>query len=110
MYSWVNNPYYFTGRRLDYETLNYYYRARYYSWRIGRFISADPIGYYDSMNLYQYCGNNPVNFIDPLGLAKYRVYIDRALPPGQHGSKEGIGHVWNELEDDNGNKYNRGGL
>jgi hypothetical protein len=31
--------------------------------------SPTQIGYYDSMNLYQYCLNNSVNFVDPLGLA-----------------------------------------
>ena len=39
-----------------------------YSPEIGRFLQPDPIGYADSMNLYQYCGNNPIKYIDPYGL------------------------------------------
>jgi RHS repeat-associated protein len=66
----VGNRYMFTGREYDSETGNYYYRARYYSPNIGRFLQTDPVGYYDSMNLYQYCGNNPLNWADPLGLCK----------------------------------------
>ena len=64
----VGNPYMFTGRRYDSEIEKYYYRARYYDADTGRFLSPDPIGYYDSMNLYQYVTNNPLNWIDPWGL------------------------------------------
>ncbi|MBW2149676.1 MAG: hypothetical protein JRI22_22005 [Deltaproteobacteria bacterium] len=42
----VNNHYLFTGRRFDEETDNYYYRARYYSPEIGRFLQTDPLAIY----------------------------------------------------------------
>ena len=63
----------FTGRRFDPETSDsdsqmYFYRARYYSPVLGRFISRDPIGYADSMNLYEYVGGMAVGAVDPEGL------------------------------------------
>jgi RHS repeat-associated protein len=79
-----DNPFQYTGRENDGTGL-YYYRARYYSPELQRFISEDPLGfeggdlnlysYTDSVgkppsqtNLYQYALNNPVNLTDPLGL------------------------------------------
>jgi len=40
---------------------------RYYNQYVGRFLQADPIGYDDGMNMYAYCGNNSLNFVDPSG-------------------------------------------
>ncbi|MEO8307657.1 MAG: RHS repeat-associated core domain-containing protein [Pseudomonadota bacterium] len=45
----------------------YYYKARFYSRETGRFLSPDPIGYADSMNMYGYVGGDPVNLVDPFG-------------------------------------------
>ena len=57
----------FTGKDLDEDTGLYYFNARWYDQSIGRFISEDPIK--DGLNLYIYCKNNPLKFIDLSGLA-----------------------------------------
>jgi RHS repeat-associated protein len=62
------NPFLFTARRFDSETGLYYYRTRYYSPYIGRFLQTDPAGYTDGMNMYACCRNNPVACVDPSGM------------------------------------------
>jgi len=63
----IGNRYMFTGREWDSESEIYYYRARMYDPALGRFLQRDPLGYVDSLNLYSYTRNNPVNWLDPTG-------------------------------------------
>jgi RHS repeat-associated protein len=77
------NPFLFTGRRYDPEAGLYYYRARYYHPRLGRFQQRDPF-WMEPMNLgnaYAYVGNNPISWLDPLGLA----IRDQVRPPVRGG-------------------------
>lgn len=61
----------FAGREYDAQDL-YFYRARYYQPRLGRFISEDPLGLESGRtNFYEYVGGDPISRIDPLGLKDY---------------------------------------
>lgn len=56
------------GVRFDPITGLHYMRNRWYSCTEQRFISRDPIGLGAGQNQYTYCGSNPHNCIDPMGL------------------------------------------
>ncbi|MBL8713620.1 MAG: hypothetical protein JNM12_12030 [Alphaproteobacteria bacterium] len=56
------------GQYYDSESSLFYNWNRYYNPAIGRYISSDPIGLAGGLNTFGYVGQNPVFWIDPLGL------------------------------------------
>ncbi len=72
----VDNVYTYNGEQNDPETGLIFLRYRYYDPHIGRFLTPDPVqGLLDSsqsLNPYSFVENNPINFIDPLGLASWK--------------------------------------
>jgi RHS repeat-associated protein len=65
----ITNPFQYTGREFDTETGLYYYRARFYDPKAGRFVSEDPIRFAGGINFYSYVENEPVSLVDPYGNA-----------------------------------------
>ena len=62
----VHNRFKFNGQQYDPISQQYYLRARYYNPVIGRFTQEDSYNV-DGLNLYVYCRNNPVSYVDPSG-------------------------------------------
>lgn len=56
------------GQIYDRDTGLTYQRARYYDSSSGRFLTPDPLGPVAGLNLYQFCFNQPFQYVDPLGL------------------------------------------
>jgi RHS repeat-associated protein len=70
----VPNPFRYVGRygvmHEDYGLL--YMRARFYDPEVGRFTAKDPIGFRGrDVNFYGYVHNNPINWVDPIGLITF---------------------------------------
>ncbi|MCY2966646.1 MAG: RHS repeat-associated core domain-containing protein [Planctomycetota bacterium] len=59
----------YTGREWDADAGLYYYRARWYDARVGRFLSEDPLGFAaGDVNLSRYVANSATMFVDPSGM------------------------------------------
>ena len=64
------NPFRYRGYYYDKESGLYYLQSRYYDPVVGRFINADSSIHSSSlvgMNVFAYCGNSPINYVDPTG-------------------------------------------
>ena len=65
----IRQPFRFQGQYEDEETGLFYNRYRYYDPDSARYLTQDPIGLAGGINVYKYT-ENPIGWIDPLGLAK----------------------------------------
>ena len=104
------NPFRYRGYYYDAETGLYYLNSRYYDPSIGRFINADDISYIqptdiNGLNLYAYCGNNPVMYTDPNGnfvlsltaLILIGFGVSAAISAGASIISQGIDKGWDNI-------------
>jgi len=74
------NPIRYRGYYYDPETRLYYLQSRYYDPETGRLVSPDCVDEIrpfepNGLNLYAYCGNNPIMYIDPDGRNPLAIFL-----------------------------------
>ncbi|MBN1907301.1 MAG: RHS repeat-associated core domain-containing protein [Deltaproteobacteria bacterium] len=73
-----DNLFRYSTKYFDTETGLYYYGHRFYSPSLGRWTTRDPIEEVGGLNLYAFVSNNPLRYLDYLGLKEiYGIEIDR---------------------------------
>jgi RHS repeat-associated protein len=85
----ANQRFGYTGQMWLPEVGLWSYKARMYSPTLGRFMQTDPSGFDGGINLYGYTVNDPINYVDPLGL-------NIGVPGGTLSCAAGYVLVWDD--------------
>ncbi|MCC5834615.1 MAG: RHS repeat-associated core domain-containing protein [Opitutales bacterium] len=110
----INNRFLFTGREYLPELGLYDYRNRIYSADLGRFVQTDPIRFdAGDVNIYRYVFNNPLRWVDPMGLSADLILVgdwtneytgfsnidpdSNVFVVGAHGNSQGVGDAYNNM-------------
>jgi len=83
------------GYYTDHETGLVLCGQRYYDPGAARWLTRDPLGYAGGVNLYAYCGNNPIGNADPVGLYDLSGILDTGL---MGGSVADLGTIMGEAD------------
>jgi len=77
--TWTGERFRYTGQIALPEAQVYYYKARVYDPKYGRFLQTDPIRSKDDLDLYAYVGGDPVNHVDSTGLSPKTKILEEIL-------------------------------
>ncbi len=102
----ISNRFLFQGREHSFATGLTNFRARWYDPATGRWLSNDPIGISGGLNQYVFCGNDPVDCRDPMGLDAQVIFnsdtdVEIHIPirfSGRHATAENITIFRNAIE------------
>ena len=97
----ILNPFRYRSYYFDHGIGLYFLKTRYYDPEIGRFMTIDDLSYLDpesinGLNLYAYCGNNPVMYADPSGHRWHNIIFESTV--ALIGAIVGMGVVLREQQ------------
>jgi RHS repeat-associated protein len=81
------------------QVTTYLGRMRWYEANLGRWLTRDPAGYVDGLNVYQFVRSNPLMFVDPTGL--FISYIFGGIAESAEFVWTGGGNIERQMREQN---------